>query len=67
MNMNYSTLNGYITDGTYFQMGHVRGDETGTGSSVTLDLQFRMATNGIIVNTLVNDNPVITTSAGQFR
>ena len=35
--------------------------------AVTVDLQFRLATNGVIVNTLVNDTPVITTSAAQFH
>lgn len=30
-------------------------------------LEFRRAVNGIIVNTLADGKPVVTTSAGQFH
>lgn len=31
-----------------------------------LTLQFRLATNGVIVNTFAGDQPVITTGAAYF-
>lgn len=31
-----------------------------------LTLQFRLATNGVIVNTFAGDRPVITTGAAYF-
>jgi hypothetical protein len=30
-------------------------------------LQFRQATNGVIVNTFVDGEPLVTTSAGTFK
>jgi hypothetical protein len=57
--------NGASHNGAYRQFGSI---ETLTGvNGVTLDLQFRMATNGVICNTLVNGVPIITTPAGSFR
>jgi hypothetical protein len=67
MNFNYSRKSGWIEDETYRQFGHFDKSETKTGNAVMIDLQFRMATNGVIVNTLVNDEPLMTTSAGLFR
>jgi hypothetical protein len=69
MNFDYTPKSGYIrpSEGAYRQFGHVDKDDIDSELGVTVDLQFRMATNGVIVNTLVNDNPVITTSAGLFR
>lgn len=52
-------------DGSFRQYGGIGlEDETET---FTIDLQFRMTTNGVIVNTLTNGEPLITTSAGLFR
>jgi hypothetical protein len=56
----------YTTNCAFRQFGGLTRQETG-GNSVTIDLQFRMATNGIIVNTHVNGEPLITTSAGKFN
>lgn len=67
MNFDYRKPSGVIQDRTYRQFGHLDGEETGTGHAVTIDFQFRLATNGVIVNTLVNDEPLITTSAGYFH
>lgn len=52
-------------DSSFRQYGGVgHEDETDT---FTIDLQFRMATNGVIVNTIVNHEPIITTSTASFR
>ena len=67
MNFNYNPTSGVVRDRAYRQFGHYDRTETGLNHAVTLDLQFRLATNGIIVNTLVNDEPLITTSAGLFH
>lgn len=68
MNFNYPTPSGVIReDGAYRQFGHADRSDTGTQHAATIDLCFRMATNGVIVNTKVNDVPIITTSAGLFR
>lgn len=67
MNFDYSPRSGLIRNETYRQFGHLDGSENGTGSAVTIDFQFRLATNGVIVNTLANDEPLITTSAGYFN
>ncbi|UBF22677.1 hypothetical protein HRTV-25_gp96 [Halorubrum tailed virus 25] len=67
MNFKYPAPSGVIRpDGSYRQFGHADRGDTGTEHAATIDLQFRMATNGVIVNTLVNDEPLITTSAGLF-
>jgi bifunctional N-acetylglucosamine-1-phosphate-uridyltransferase/glucosamine-1-phosphate-acetyltransferase GlmU-like protein len=67
MNFKYPTPSAVIRqDSSYRQFGHADKSDTGTGHAATIDLQFRQATNGVIVNTLVNDEPLITTSAGQF-
>ena len=67
MNFNYPQPSGLIRDdGSYRHFGHVTKSETDS-EAVTVDLVFRMATNGVIVNTLVNDEPIFTTGAGQFR
>lgn len=52
-------------DGSFKQYGAI-GPEDET-DSFTIDLQFWMATNGVIVNTHVNGEPLITTSAGTFN
>lgn len=67
MNFNYDCPSGVIRDGAYRHFGHFDGDETGTGNAVTIDLTFRMTTNGVIVNTKVNDEPLFTCSAGIFK
>lgn len=67
MNFNYPYPSGIIRDGTYRHFGHFDGTETGTGHPVTIDQVFRMTTNGVIVNTLINDEPMFTTSAGLFE
>lgn len=56
---------GVISDGKYRHFGGLGPEETG-GQVVTVDLCFRLATNGVIVNTKVNDEPLITTGAGTF-
>jgi hypothetical protein len=68
MNFHYPKPMGVIRPGgSYRQFGHMERDETGTDHVSTVDLSFRMTTNGVIVNTLINDEPVITTSAGTFN
>lgn len=62
----YETGTIYTEDTTFRQFGGVTRDET-NGHSVTIDLQFRLATNGVIVNTIANGTPIITTSAGTFQ
>ena len=66
MNFQYPHPSGRIEDGAYRKFGHVTQSDTGEMFGATIDFQFRMATNGVIVNTLVNDEPLITTSAGYF-
>lgn len=70
--MRYSEARGVISaldsQNRYFRhFGGLDSDEAGTEFSVTIDLVFRMATNGITVTTEVNAEPLIITSAGQFR
>jgi len=55
----------YTENRAFRQFGGVTRQEAG-GHSVTIDLQFRLATNGVIVNTIVNGEPLITTPAGNF-
>lgn len=55
----------YTENRAFRHFGGLTRQGTG-GASVTIDLQFRLATNGVIVNTIVNGEPVITTSAGTF-
>jgi hypothetical protein len=64
---NISVIRRY--DGCLRQLGHIDAEEVGVGVgwAMRIDLEFRMATNGVIVNTLVNDEPIITTSAGYFN
>lgn len=62
------TNNGVIRpDGSFRQFGYAGGNEISELHTVTIDLMFRMATNGVIVNTHANDVPIITTSAGLFE
>lgn len=49
------------------QFGGLTRQEIDEDHHVTIDLQFRLATNGVIVNTHVNGEPLITTSAGLFN
>jgi hypothetical protein len=67
--MNFATPKpqGTTRNGAFRHFGGLHESETGAEHSVTVDLCFRMATNGVIVNTKVNDTPIITTSAGLFR
>lgn len=65
MQFKYPAPSGVIMDGTYRQFGHIDPADT-EDRAIMVDLQFRLATNGVIVNTLVNDEPLITTSAGLF-
>lgn len=52
-------------DGSFRQYGGIgRNGET---ESFTIDLEFRMTTNGVIVNTIVNGGPTITTRAAKFN
>lgn len=54
-------------DNVFRQFGGLTRHETGDGHSVTIDLEFRLATNGVIVNTIANGEPIITTSAATFN
>ena len=56
----------YTENRAFRHFGGLTRQETGE-HSVTIDLQFRMATNGVIVNTIVNGEPLITTDAGTFN
>ncbi|OYR58502.1 hypothetical protein [Halorubrum halodurans] len=67
MNFEYRTPSGVIRDRAYRQFGHVDGADTGTGDAATIDIQIRRATNGVIINTLVNDEPLITTGAPFYH
>jgi hypothetical protein len=66
--MNYDKTQTTIStnDRVFWHFGGLDADETGTDHVATVDLEFRLATNGVIVNTLINGEPVITTSAGRF-
>lgn len=69
MNMNYDNANGIVSPRTdyYRHFGGLHADDAGTDYSVTVDLVFRMTTNGVTVTTEANAEPIITTSAGQFN
>ena len=54
-------------DGSFRHFGGIASEHLADKHTITIDLSFRMATNGVIVNTLVNDEPLITTSAGYFN
>lgn len=54
---------GMVFDGYFKQFGGIPPEE----ENFLIDLQFRLATNGVIVNTLVDYEPLITTSAGSFN
>jgi hypothetical protein len=65
--MFYDDADGTInSDGSFIHFGGVEKSDIGGQSSAHIDLHFRMATNGVIVNTLINGEPLITTSAGLF-
>jgi len=49
-------------DKTFKQFGTYVKHETGADNYVAVDLEFRRATNGGIVNTIVNGEPLITTN-----
>lgn len=61
----FETIGLIRPDGSFRQYGGV-GPEDNV-ETFTIDLQFRLATNGVIVNTIVNGEPVITTSAANFN
>lgn len=68
MKFNYPDPSGVIRpDGTFRQLGYVGPEDTKNGRAITFDLQFRVATNGVIVNTLVSGEPIATTSSGLFH
>jgi len=62
--MRYQAQHGtiYTDERTFRQFGGLSIRETGE-HSVTVDLEFRLATNGVIVNTIANGEPIITTGA----
>lgn len=67
MRMFFGDAKGLVGDGAFNLLGGVEAAKTGDGETAYVCLQFRLATNGVIVNTLVNDEPLITTSAGSFN
>jgi hypothetical protein len=66
MNFNYTPQSGWIMDGKYRHFGHADKSDIGEDVGVKISLDFRNATNGIIINTIVDQTPVITTSAATF-
>jgi hypothetical protein len=68
MRMHYDDAKGVTRpNGSFRHFGGIASEHRSNNHAVTIDLSFRMATNGVIVNTLVNDEPLITTPCGKFR
>lgn len=69
MNHNLGLGRGVLStrDDTFNQLGTATILHEDGMDRVAVDLQFRMATNAVLCNTLVNGEPIISTSAGSFH
>lgn len=68
MSVNFSSPgDGVVEDGKYRQFESIDSGEDGTGNVVMINHDFWMATNGVLVNTMVDGEPLFVTSAGLFH